>query len=279
MRKSIKITIAIAVAVTMCVCIGMSAIAALPDEQATGNIPVKKTQIDWLISGAGGCVVTAGGPAENQINAFHYEFTSQDGSVRGAAQGNGSQVRIFSQGADGLYTEVTSGAAFDLARVFTQHFPNLTRVGHFHATHTLSERGTEEYPIALGSSTFMTFFYRSVDNGGMMSGMLLQGTVKFVTNLQPRVINLPMSTPNNPDPNNPNQPVDPNNPADHNAAPNNDPANNQLAAGGNTQNNTARGTAPLNTGIESVVIFGGIAVLAIGAILLSMKNIGKKKRG
>ena len=304
MKKTLKLTITLAAALSFIITsiIITSAAGIADDDTGGGNIPLKKTQIDWLISGAGGDVAAAGGDPAECSGQFSYEFSSQDGSIKGIVQAVSGNIKIYALGSDGLYTECTgSEPAAVLANTFTQHFATLTRTEHFHDTHPLSERGTEEFPIALGSFRYMTFCYASLENGGMMSAMVFEGNTKFVYNLQKNTRNIPLSSGNNPDPSNPggtDTPNNPNNPGGTNApntpgetnAPNHtnntnnlQQADNSNSAGGaaagtgssgnsNTGNNNNRaGTNPLDTGVEGVIAFAGIAVLAIGAIIISSK--------
>jgi len=132
----------------------------------------KKIQIDWLISGAGGSIAAAGGNPEDGSGYFFYNFTSEDGEVKGTVTARNGNITITG----GSEAEV-------LAKHFTQHFATLTRTGHFHASHKLSARSTEEYPTKEGSKDFITFCYASLDDGGLMSGMILDGKVKFISGL------------------------------------------------------------------------------------------------
>jgi len=158
------------------------------------EVPPKKTQIDWLISGAGGDVETAGGNLSDVTGEFSYDFTAEDGSLKGAVVGKSGQIKIYKLGSDGKYTEASgSDPVAALARHYTQHFATLTRTGHFHASHKLSARSTEEYPITLGSTKFITFCYPELDDGGIMSAMILDGKVKFISGLQKSARSIPLS--------------------------------------------------------------------------------------
>jgi hypothetical protein len=194
--------------------------------------PLKKTQIDWLISGAGGCLETAGSPVENGTGQFTYRFTSEDGKLSGIVSGKDGIITIGD----------TAGSGGDEARafaeIFTRHFANLTRAGHFHASHALSERATEEYPVVIdGETMFITFCYAATENGGMMSAMILGDTVKFVRNLRDEAIEFnPM----------------------HNDLP-------DLP--------TIDDDPDLETGVEGVAALFAVAVIAAGAVA-----VGRKRR-
>jgi hypothetical protein len=139
---------------------------------AFAAVPAKKTQIDWLISGAGGDVAALGGDPANGTGEFSYDFSSEDGSITGSVHGLNGTIAI--EGCDEAYA---------LAVHFTQHFNSLPREGHFHASHRLSAKSTEEFPIELGSNTFITFCYDADEDGGMMNAMELEHVVKLVFNL------------------------------------------------------------------------------------------------
>jgi hypothetical protein len=172
MKKSVKFMVAIIAIFSMTVSVFSS------------DVPLKKTQIDWLISGAGGCIATAGGDPADGSGEFSYKFTSKDGSINGIVSAKNGVISVSG-----------GEAAVELATFFTQHFKTLNRQDHFHATHELSERSTEEYPTHVGSSRFITFGYASLENGGMMSVMILDDKVKFVTELKKTAVSLPASTP------------------------------------------------------------------------------------
>jgi hypothetical protein len=135
--------------------------------------PLKKVQIDWLISGAGGDVEAAGGRLEDVTGQFSYDFTSEDGRITGRVEAK-----------NGVITIIGDDEAVELAEYFTRHFATLTREGHFHASHRLSARSTEEFPVALDSPLFMTFCYPEIEDGGMMNAMYFEGKIKLVSNLQ-----------------------------------------------------------------------------------------------
>ncbi|MCL2639033.1 MAG: hypothetical protein FWD48_11770 [Oscillospiraceae bacterium] len=139
---------------------------------AFADVPAKKTQIDWLISGAGGDVVASGGDINNATGEFSYDFTNEDGSISG---------RVAAR--SGVITITGGDAAVAFAEQFTQHFATLTRTGHFHATHRLSGKSTEEFPVEVGSFEYMTFCYDADENGGMMNAIIFERVVKFVSNL------------------------------------------------------------------------------------------------
>jgi hypothetical protein len=139
---------------------------------ASADVPAKKTQIDWLISGAGGDVAASGGDIANATGEFSYNFTSEDGSISGSVSAN-----------NGIITIVGGIEAVAFAEQFTVHFATLTRTGHFHASHRLSAKSTEEFPVALGSAQLMTFCYDADINGGMMNAMVFDHVVKLVFGL------------------------------------------------------------------------------------------------
>ncbi|MCL1832343.1 MAG: hypothetical protein FWG45_05460 [Oscillospiraceae bacterium] len=143
------------------------------DDTHEGNIPPKKTQIDWLISAAGGDLEAAGGNPDNEADEVSFSFTSEDGKIKGRVVMDEGEIDI--EGSD---------EAVEFAKQFTQHFATLARKGHFHDSHPLSARSTEEFPIKEGSSTFMTFCYASVEDGGMMSAIILNDVVMFVYDLE-----------------------------------------------------------------------------------------------
>jgi LPXTG-motif cell wall-anchored protein len=231
MKKSIRIITALITIFALSVSI-----------YANDEPPLKKTQIDWLISGAGGCLETAGSPVENGTGEFSYDFISEDGRIRGS-------VSSLSRN-NGTITFNTCVQGRALAETFTKHFANLTRAGHFHASHALSERSTEEYPVEInGETVFITFCYASVENGGMMSAMILGDTVKFVSNLKSTAIEATQTPP-----------------------PTTTTSQNQSNTHNNSQNNTNSGDKDLDTGITGIAIIGGVAVLAAGAAILSRKR-------
>jgi hypothetical protein len=136
------------------------------------DVPAKKTQIDWLISGAGGDVAALGGNPEHGTGMFSYSFSSEDGSITGRVEASG-----------GIITITGSDEAIALASIFTAHFATLPRSGHFHASHRLSAKSTEEFPTYLGSPDFITFCYDANEDGGMMNAMVFENAVKLVFNL------------------------------------------------------------------------------------------------
>jgi hypothetical protein len=151
--------------------------------------PTRKVQIDWLIYAAGGTDIegrNGAEPDESVTGEFSYEFTSEDGTVQGMVTGSDGEIRIYTLNDTGEeYTEPADDCtALELARHFTQHFATLTRRGHFHASHRLSARATEEYPIYYGATQIMTFCYATTDNGGMMCAVEFQHTVKLVFNFR-----------------------------------------------------------------------------------------------
>jgi hypothetical protein len=160
MKKTLTLTLALITVLAF-------AITAYADA-----IPAKKTQIDWLISGAGGDLAALGGNPENGTGMFSYDFMSENGSISGRVEGRG-----------GVITIIGSDEAVEFAQEFTRHFATLTRTGHFHASHRLSAKSTEEFPIEVGSHIFMTFCYDADADGGMMNAMIFDHAVKLVTNL------------------------------------------------------------------------------------------------
>ncbi|MDR2559794.1 MAG: hypothetical protein LBC86_09705 [Oscillospiraceae bacterium] len=139
---------------------------------AFADVPSKKTQIDWLISGAGGDVAALGGNPENATGEFSYDFSSEDGSISGRVEAK-----------NGIITIIGDNIAVEFAGQFTEHFATLTRTGHFHASHRLSAKSTEEFPIAAGSHRLITFCYDSNADGGMMNAIEFDHVVKLIFNL------------------------------------------------------------------------------------------------
>jgi hypothetical protein len=255
MKKSAKIAIAI---VTM---------LAFTITTFASEAPPKKTQIDWLISGAGGDVAAAGGDCCDVNGQFSYEFSAENGSNKGIVVGNSGTVRIFTLLDDGKYSESPDTEAAKLARLFTVHFATLTRTDHFHASHRLSERSTEEYPTHLGSSKFITFCYRSLDNGGMMNAMIIDNKVKLVTNLQRSTRDVPISETAN-DPNNPSNPNNPNN-----QGGSNDPNNPNASQG----SNTGGGSGGFGTGGSDSNPKTGISIALNGLAVAGMALLKSRK--
>jgi len=152
------------------------------------DVPAKKTQIDWLISGAGGDVEALGGNPANAGGEFRYDFTNEDGSLMGTVGSRNGRIWIYERDENGDHIDreegdPDAGIVFEFANKFTQHFATLPREGHFHASHRLSAKSTEEFPIYLGSSEFITFCYDADADGGMMNAMEFDGIIKLVFNL------------------------------------------------------------------------------------------------
>ncbi|MDR2532719.1 MAG: hypothetical protein LBC82_07750 [Oscillospiraceae bacterium] len=150
---------------------------------AFADVPSKKTQIDWLISGASGDLAALGGDPANGTGEFKYDFSSEDGSLKGIAGGNNGQIWIYALDDNGDHIEDDGHPAVEFARNFTQHFATLAYEGHFHASHRLSAKSTEEFPVELGSTRIMTFCYDADADGGLMNAIEFEGVVKLVSNL------------------------------------------------------------------------------------------------
>ncbi|MCL2576839.1 MAG: copper amine oxidase N-terminal domain-containing protein [Defluviitaleaceae bacterium] len=184
-------------------------ILVIPVTVGATDIPARKIQLDWLIYAAGGNDnlgrINAAGevvPLDETVSGqFSYNFTSEDGTVKGRVEGDNGEIRI-----------IGDTAAHELAIQFTRHFATMTRAGHDHAHDPLPNnpggQAAERYPIDFrprdGNATnivaannvhvrnrtpdeFIIFFYDSRDDGGMMSGMWLNGVTKWVSDLQPNL--------------------------------------------------------------------------------------------
>ncbi|MCL2215597.1 MAG: hypothetical protein FWB91_01125 [Defluviitaleaceae bacterium] len=200
-------------------------------------IPAKKTQLDWLIYGAGGNdtagrINAEGEPVplhESVTGLFSYQFTCEAGEIKGRVEGNNGEISIFALGENGTFTRIryengaffrgatgdalayeNEAAAYKLAIQFIAHFADMTRAGHDHSyaplPYNLGVLSVERFPVdfrpidgnpanILASNNlhvrdrdadgFIIFFYDGQDAGGMMNAMWFNGTVKWVSNLQP----------------------------------------------------------------------------------------------
>ena len=170
-----------------------------PDQPATA--PPKKVQIDWLIHGAGGEDIAGRTDEDGGISPLHesvtgqfsYQFTSEDGEIRGRVEGDNGEIRIFALRANGTYALIryVNGtffrgatddneayedeiAAYRLAVQFVDHFVAMTGVGHTRTfPHPHSVLPTKDLPIYLGADKMITFGYDGQDEGGMMRAIIL----------------------------------------------------------------------------------------------------------
>jgi hypothetical protein len=171
--KNMKKLLAALAALTM---FGAGAIVAAADEpDTTDEPPSRKTQIDWLIYGAGGNDLEGRRGAEADVSVtgeFFYAFASECGELIGSVRAGNGEIEI--RAIDDCEETIA------LAERFTRHFAALSRINHFHDSHPLSLQATEEYLIAQDSSTFMTFCYDRTADGRMMRAMILDDEIKFV---------------------------------------------------------------------------------------------------
>jgi len=168
-------------------------------DSVTGTFSYQFTSADGSISGR-----VEGDNGELRIFALR-----ENGAFALVRYENGT----FYRGADGdtqAYPDEI--AAYELAAQFTQHFATLTRAGHDHShdplPYNLGNLAVERFPIDFRpidgdedniisennlhvrdreTDEFIIFFYDGQDTGGMMSGMWLDGVIKWVSNLEPEL--------------------------------------------------------------------------------------------
>jgi zinc transport system permease protein len=160
---------------------------ATESTEPTAAPPSRKTQIDWLIYGAGGSDTdgrNGADPDETVTGEFSYEFASEDGELSGVVIGREGVIAILSLSLDGEFVIAENDSAQAvLARHFARHFATLTRIDHFHDEHPLSMQATEEFPIELGSPRFMTFCYDATADGRMMRATTVGAAIGFSNNM------------------------------------------------------------------------------------------------
>jgi hypothetical protein len=163
------------------------------------------------------------GLTEDTVRQFSYQFENADGTLKGRVQGDDGEIRIFAlrndinprnghpvgtfaeiRKADDTYFRGAAGevaasayeiAVYEFAYQFTQYFATMTATAHDHGNHTAHKLPTDresaerfpintDYTAAADPEKCIVFTYSRDDLGGMMSAMVFEGTVKYVSGLR-----------------------------------------------------------------------------------------------
>jgi hypothetical protein len=187
-------------------------ISNLQNATPTPYVPVPKAQLSWLAKAAGNTVEHFNNAnfTADTVGAFSYQFENEDGTIKGRVQGVDGVIRVFALRPNGAYGEVfdpggevennltnipNAAEVWEFATAFTQFFDSITATGHDHGNHTgyapaTNKVSAERFPIspdytaAENPEKCIVFVYNRDDLGGMMSAMIYEETIKYISNLQ-----------------------------------------------------------------------------------------------